>query len=119
MYRIEKVSSQSLVIITFEGSYDFDQSQFEADVKDAVNFIKADQSSFDILADWSQITVMDQERASEGQALGAWFVAAGLRKAANVLTSITQRMQLKRVTAGDERFGYFGTRDEALGWLAK
>lgn len=119
MYHIEKVSNRALVIITFEGAYDFDQSAFEGEIKDAVTFVRSAEKSFDILADWSKISVMDQGRAGESHALAAWFIAAGLRRSANVLTSITQRMQLKRVTEGDERFGYFATKEEALAWLSE
>ncbi|MHA7820485.1 MAG: hypothetical protein ACX930_12635 [Erythrobacter sp.] len=117
MYSMSASHSQNRVTIDFGDSYEFDQSQFESDLKSAIERVRGREGEFDLLSDFSKAGVMDQSRASESQKVVAWCAANGLRKAANVMGSLIHTMQVKRLSKQDERFGYFQTVGEAERWL--
>ncbi|MEP3050607.1 MAG: hypothetical protein ABJP48_12655 [Erythrobacter sp.] len=73
--------------------------------------------SFDLLVDWTNMPVMTQPAAQQAQRVISWCNDKGLRKAANVVATVTQRMQVKRVSAQNDRFQYFETRADAQAWL--
>jgi len=117
MYRIVASPHRNRVTIDFGTEYDFDEDEFERELVDAIESVRDKGGAFDLLADFSQAPVMDQQRASESERVVAWCAANGLRKSANVVGSLIHQMQVKRLSKKDDRFGYFEGINDALRWL--
>ena len=58
-----------------------------------------------------------QNIADDSEDMATWLVANGLRRSANISQSITQQMQIRRVTRQDARFAMFATLEEGERWL--
>lgn len=117
MHIIKCLPSKHRVIMTFVHYDDHDPDRFLKETHEAVLSVKGASQSFDLLADFSAIMVMPQDIAQESEALASWLVSNGLRRSANIIGTITQRMQIQRVTDRDSKFGYFQTLEEGEAWL--
>ena len=117
MYKIERVRPESRVEMFFGDYQDHDQQRFLHEVQQAALSVRDSNGSFDVLADFTDSVVMPQEISKQSADLATWFLTNGMRKSANIIRNATQRMQIKRVTARDERFGYFENRAQAESWL--
>ena len=117
MYEIERQPSKHRVLIKFDSYADHDRIKFIVDLQEAALSVRSADRHFDMLADFTESIVMPQPIAKDSITLSDWLVQNGLRKSANVMTSITQQMQVQRVTERNEKFGYFETRTAAERWL--
>jgi len=117
MHSIEKLTSKHRIVIQFGSYVDHDPDAFAIELKQAAFDVKGSLGEFDILADFTESMVMPQDAAKSSEDVISWCLANGMRKSANVIQNVTQRMQVKRVTEQDPRFGYFGTREQAAEWL--
>lgn len=118
MFKVKALPEKHRVSVMFEGNFDHDPADFRAALIAAVGRVQAADKSFDLICDFTHANVMPPTHAATGQAAIAWCLENGLRKSANVTASATQRMQLRRVSAGDERFSQFADHAEAEEWLA-
>jgi hypothetical protein len=119
MYKIERVPSKHRVEMFLDNYEGHDQQRFLREVQQTAISVRNTDGSFDVLADFTESIVMPQEISQESADLAAWLVTNGMRRSANIIRNATQRMQIKRVTAHDERFGYFENRAEAETWLSE
>lgn len=117
MYKIRKNLDKHRVLVSFEGEFDEDVDQFETEMKDAALGVRSPTGHFDLLADFRNAPAMSQDRAQRSEALVAWCMTKGLRKAASLMNTTIQRMQVKRVSAKDDRFQYFDSVQAAERWL--
>ncbi len=118
MFTVTPLPAKRRVHVEFFGNYDHDPDAFHAALKHAVAEVQAKDRAFDILCDFTRASVMPQDHAASGEAAIAWCSANGLRKSANVIASVTQRMQVRRVAAGNPSMGFFADTAEAEEWLA-
>ena len=117
MYSITTNLAKNRVIVVFVNDFEHGQAFFNTELKEAVKRVRAEDRHFDLLADFSTAPVMSQQIAGQGEEMINWCVANGLRKSANVMNTILQRMQVKRVSANDDKFQYFSSLAEAEAWL--
>ncbi|MEP3052222.1 MAG: hypothetical protein ABJP48_05695 [Erythrobacter sp.] len=117
MYKIHPQIQKNRVLIVFDGEFDYDQTEFAEEIKKAVLTVRSTEREFDLLADYSKVTVMDQSRASRSEEIVAWCVDNGLRKSANVMNSALQRIQIKRLASQNDKWKFFETLSEAEMWL--
>lgn len=118
MFRVVKLPHKNRVLIAFEGNIgEEDNLPFFRELKVAALEVRSADGEFDLLTDWTAASAMPQENARTGEDAVAWCIANGMRKSANVMNTIIQKMQVKRVSGQDERLGYFETREEAEHWL--
>ena len=117
MYSIERNLSKKRVLLQLDKYEDHDGPRFVKELQSAALSVKGSGDHFDILADFSNSIVMPQDVANDSEAIAQWLLENGLRRSANVSQSITQHMQVKRVTKKDDKFGLFATRAEAEKWL--
>lgn len=119
MYEIEMNHAKRRIVLLLDHYQDHDRPQFQTDMKAAALSVRGRADHFDILADFSNSMVMPRAIADDSEDIAVWLVANGLRRSANISKSITQRMQIRRVTEHDQRFAMFATRDEGERWLDK
>lgn len=119
MYEIRRDYKRRRIVVLLDGYEDHDRPQFQHDVKAAALSVKGGADHFDILADFSNSSVMPRAIADDSEDIAVWFLENGLRRSANVSQSITQRMQIRRVTEHNDLFAMFGSRAEAERWLDK
>jgi len=117
MYSIRRSSAKNRVEIIFDGSHDYSSEIFTAELKDAALEVRSADGVFDLLVDFSNSHVLPQDAAHRSENNIVWCSAHGMRKSANIVPTMTHRMQLKRVSRGNERLEYFETRGEAESWL--
>lgn len=117
MYTIRALLERNRVEIIFDGAHDYDYLVFSQELKDAALAVRSNQGHFDLLVDFTAGQVLPQENAAQSERNIAWCIANGMRKSANVMTTIIQKIQVKRVSHRDEKLGYFETREEAEKWL--
>lgn len=117
MYSIVPNLAKHRVRVVFANDFEHEQDAFNAELKSAIDQVRADDGHFDLLSDFTDAPVMSQERAKQGEEMVAWCLANGLRRSANVMGTVLQRLQIKRVSANDEKFAYFETCSEAENWL--
>ncbi len=117
MYIIEKDYAKRRLVFLLDRYQDHDRPQFQRDVKDSALKVKGRHDHFDILADFSNSMVMPRAIADDSEDIATWLVENGLRRSANISRSVTQRMQIRRVTDHDARFAMFATREEGERWL--
>ena len=117
MYHISAKEIHNRVEVDLGPDYDFEQDDFERELKAAIEQVRADDGGFDLLADFTGVPVMDQSRADDSQKVVAWCAANGLRRSANVVGSMIHQLQVRRLAESDERFAYFETVAEAANWL--
>lgn len=118
MYSVRTLPTKNRVEVVFNGAHGYDYVQFSEELKDAAMAVRSTEGHFDLLVDFTTADVLPQENAAQSQRNIAWCISQGMRKSANIVPSVTQRMQVKRVSANDLRLSYFGTRKEAECWLA-
>lgn len=117
MYQVTVVPQKRLIRFIVSGYSD--TAEFERmwkEVRTAVGELNAEGGGFDVLSDLRQAHVIQTDNTEKTRQLMQWMMQNGLRKAANVTTSILIRMQLDRM-AGDPRYGFFASEEEALQWL--
>ena len=117
MYTIEEVPAKNRIVVIFDRFEDHDRTQFISDIQRAALKVRSSERHFDMLADFTQSMVMPQPIAKDSITLSDWLLENGLRKSANIMVSITQRMQVARVTDHDKRYDFFETRAEGERWL--
>ena len=118
MYSIMPIRAKNRVVVVFVNDFEHGQAIFNTELKNAVKEVRAEDRHFDLLVDFSTAPVMSQDRAGQGGEMINWCLANGLRKSANVMDTVLQRMQVKRVSANDDKFQYFTSYAEAEAWLA-
>jgi hypothetical protein len=118
MEQIETNVLKSRVEITFVGSYSGEMASFSNQLKASARAAKASSGYFDILTDFTQAHVMPKDLLEGTVEVTAWCADNGLRKSANVVNSMLQKLQLDRLTP-DERFQIFVSRDDAEAWLSE
>ena len=117
MYQVTVDQEKRLIRMTVDGFTNPDQAAaFDAQLRTAVQKLKASGPSFDILADLRHGMILPQARSELIRNEMLWMAQQGLRKAAHIMASTLYKLQLKRV-APDNRFNYFTTEKEALDWL--
>jgi hypothetical protein len=117
MYTIKPITAKQRVEVVFDDFRDHNAERFRSDLQSAVRTVKRQHEEFDILVDMTKSVVMPQEIARQSEVNAQWLNANGLRKSANIVETITQRMQVKRVTSQDDRYRFFETRTEAEAWF--
>jgi hypothetical protein len=118
MYQIAVSRANQRVDLDFIGNYtDIDRAELARDLHTAVLQAKARGDHFDLLVDFTQVSVMPQDRTAAARDEIEWCVANGLRRSANVMSSTISKMQVERLSA-DERFQVFANRAGALAWLS-
>ncbi len=117
VYQITEILPKRRVVLQLDQFGDHDRNAFMRDMKQAALNVRALEGYFDILADFSNSIVMPRDIADDSEDMAAWFISNGLRRSANVSQSVTQQMQIRRVTRHDTKFAIFRTRAEAESWL--
>ena len=119
MYTIEVLRARSRVILSFCGEMKQDPAAFFAELTAAANTAKLRDGEWEMLVDFSQTPVMPQDRAQNTARIFDWCLANGIRKTACVMTMLTQRMQIQRVTKRHEKIECFEDSQSAEEWLAQ
>ena len=109
--------AQHRIEITFKGDYAREHNAFDARLMAAVNRVRTRDGAFDCLVDMSQTDVAPQDVSTRGGDAILWCLANGLRKGAFVHSSVTGRMQIRRLAQGHGRLNYFTSLEEAERWL--
>ncbi len=121
MYSITLDRRLSRLTLVFSGHMDQDPAAFLAEFTDAAQTIRNAPGvlggMWDLLADYADTPVMPQDRAQNTARIFEWCLANNLRRAAGVMNSATQRMQMHRLTKRNDRIGFFETRSAAQDWL--
>lgn len=116
MDEVKADSSKHRVEVIFAGAYSGEIAEFTDKLKDGARVAKAGGRHFDMLTDFTQSPVMPQTLLGGAADAISWCAENGLRKAANVVSSMLMKMQLDRLTQ-DEKFKTFLDREEAEKWL--
>ncbi|WP_108789348.1 hypothetical protein [Erythrobacter sp. Alg231-14] len=117
MYSIIADSRQRRLTLTFSGEMDQDPAAFFEELTSKVQRLRAAGDDWDLLTDFSDTPVMPQDRAQNTVRIFAWFMDNGMRRGACVLQSVTQRMQIARVTGRNDAVVFFDTLSKAESWL--
>lgn len=117
MYSIITEPERNRLTIAFAGRMEQDPAAFFEELTSAVQRVRERQSAWDLVADFSDTPVMPQDRAQNTIRIFAWFMDNGLRKGSCVLQSVTQKMQIARVTERNDAVKFFETREAAERWL--
>jgi len=117
MWTIAENTRKNRVEIIFAGAYGRQHDAFDAQLMAAAKRLKASNGEFDCLVDMTQSHVAPQEVTERGAEAIKWCLANGLRKGAFVHSSITGRMQIRRLAQGHEKLNYFTSVEEAKDWL--
>jgi len=117
MYRIAIDERRHRVEFTLSGVYSDDElNRFDRDMMTAARRARGSAGFFDIVADFTQSSVMPQKTAGDSERRAVWCREHGLRRSANITPSALMKMQIERVTR-DPNMRCFATRAEALVWL--
>lgn len=117
MYRISVDTRLHRVVFSFSGAYSDDElDMFDRQMIASARKARGTAGFFDLMADFTESTVMPQKAASDSERRARWCREHGLRKSANVTTSALLKLQIERVTR-DPNMRCFRTRIEALEWL--
>lgn len=119
MYKLEAKPSQRRVELSFDGEMKQDPAKFFAEFSAAVNSVRGNGSSFDLLLDFSATHVMPQDRVQNTRRIFEWCLENGIGKAAFVMNGVTQRMQIRRVTERHEKVEFFDDCETAADWLSQ
>lgn len=117
MYTIQTIPAKSRVEIIFRGKHDYDFMQFSEELKAAAILVRSSDRHFDLLVDFTEGQVLPRENAEQSAHNISWCIDHGMRRSANVVSMITQKMQVQRVSERNEILHYFETRTEAERWL--
>ena len=117
MHTIEEFHTLHRIKLTMQSYEHHDPRAFIEGMQSAALKVKGGSDYFDLLADFSEIMVMPQDIAKQGEDLAEWLVANGLRRSANIVPTTTQKMQIKRVTHRDAKFGFFHDLAAGEAWL--
>jgi hypothetical protein len=118
MELIETNAAKNRVEVTFIGNYSGDIASFNDQLKACARAAKFSSGHFDLLSDFTQSQVMPQQLSGETAEIVGWCAANGLRKSANIVSSMLLKMQLDRLVP-DDHFKTFLNRDDAEAWLAE
>ncbi|HJQ17947.1 MAG TPA: hypothetical protein VJ859_13225 [Allosphingosinicella sp.] len=117
MYVIKIDPWRHRVEFAFSGVYsEVELNRFDRAMMAAALKAKGEADHFDIVADFSESSVMPQKHAGDSERRARWCKAKGLRRSANITPSALMRLQIERVTK-DPDMRCFATRAEALSWL--
>ena len=119
MYSIATDPGNNRILVTFTKDFDYEADDLIAELKGAIAAVKRTDGTFDILSDFTDVSVMPQDHADISEGFLQWLSDNGLRKSANVMKSLIQRMQVNRVSGNNEKIGVFEFRSEAEKWLAQ
>ena len=119
MFSIEEDHINGRINATFSGIFEYDAADLVAGIKGAIPNVRRSDGTFDLLSDFTEASVMPQDHAQASEDFLGWLDKNGLRKSAVVMTSVTQRMQVQRVSDRSDKLGYFGNRAEAEKWLTE
>lgn len=117
MYEITQEPSKHRFTVRFDLYADHDREKFFGDIQKAALNVRSADKRFDMIADFTDSMVMPQPIAKDSVRLTDWLIENGLRKSANIMVSVTQRLQVMRVTERNDKFGYFETLAEGERWL--
>jgi hypothetical protein len=117
MYQLSIVPQARLIRIHVSGFSDLaETTQLIEATREAAAKLNATGKGFKILADLREGHVLQSESTEMTEQLQHWLIDIGVRKVAHVTTSALFKMQLSRM-AGDPRFRFFTSEEEALDWL--
>ena len=119
MYRIDISRSRSRVTLSFSGEMKQDPAAFLAELTSAANKAKGSGDDWEMLVDFSDTPVMPQDRAQNTSKIFEWCLGNGIRKTACVMNTLTQRMQIQRVTKRHEKIEFFESISAAEDWLRR
>lgn len=88
-------------------------------IESAITLLLADANYFDVLVIFESASPASQEGGKVMRAMLRRMAAIGLRKSALVTDSALVRLQGRRLSDRDERFGFFDDRDTADEWLTQ
>ena len=117
MYSIDPNRQKRRVTLSFDGLMRQDPQVFFKELTDAVKSVRGSEGEWDLLVDFSGTPVMPQDRAKNTAKIFDWCLENDIRKVAAVMETITQRMQLQRVTGRNDKIAYFESRSDAQSWL--
>lgn len=118
MYQIIADRANKRVEVNFIDSFsDIDQEKLSIDLRAAALKAKGAGDHFDMIVDFTSVSIMPQHVTMNARGEIEWCIANGLRRSANVLHSTIAKMQIQRLSA-DDRFQTFVSRSDALAWLA-
>ena len=117
MYELRADRPNRRVTLTFSGVMDQDPKSFFAELTGAATFVRGTGNDWDLLVDFTGMAVMNQERAGNTAKIYNWCCENEVRKVACVTQSITQRMQLTRLTGNGDIVSCFETQQDAQAWL--
>ncbi len=117
MHLIDRDTKNSRVTLTFIGEMKQDPKAFFAEFVSASQSVRNADGEWDLLLDFSQTHVMPQERAANTQKIFDWCLENGIRKTAFIMQSITQRLQIQRVTERHPKIEFFESASAAADWL--
>ncbi|MEL7190253.1 MAG: hypothetical protein AAGK17_11925 [Pseudomonadota bacterium] len=117
MYNVDANLGKKRVEVTSEGAHDHDMDEFVEKVKEAALHVLKQHDHFDILTDLSQAITLQQDRTQATTDLLEWCHKNGLRKSANVVGTLVQKMQINRISGQSEKVASFTSKAEAERWL--
>ena len=118
MYSVVPKSSHNRLELKFDGHMEQDPAVFFGEFTSAAASVRDESGEWDLLVDFSNTPVMPQERAENTAKIFQWCLSNNVRRIAFVLTSITQKMQIKRVSQSSDKIEYFEEVGAAERWLA-
>ena len=117
MYKIEPNLAKHRIEVSSVGVHDHDMDEFVKQVKDAAMTVKSRAGHFDILTDLSDAITLQQDRTQATTDLLEWCYNNGLRKSANVVGTLVQKMQINRLSGQSDKVASFTSRADAERWL--
>ena len=94
-----------------------DPAAFFVELTNAAKAVRANDGTWSLLVDFSDTPVMPQDRAQNTAKIYDWCIANGVKRIAFVMQSVTQKMQIKRVSGRSEIVQAFDTKAQAEAWL--
>lgn len=117
MYSLTKLPKQNRLELSFSGHMEQDPAAFFAELTNAAKAVRANDGTWSLLVDFSDTPVMPQDRAQNTAKIYDWCIANGVKRIAFVMQSVTQKMQIKRVSGRSEIVQAFDTKAQAEAWL--
>lgn len=117
MYTFDILLAKSRIDLSFSGEMKQNPAALFAELSSAVGTVGSRNGTWDLLVDYSDTHVLTQERARHTADKFEWCLENGIRKVACVMNTLTQRMQIQRVTKRHEKIGFFECRHSAEEWL--
>ena len=105
------------VELSFSGQMTQDPAAFFEELTSAAKSVRSPDGGWSLLVDFSDTHVMSQDRAQNTIKIFEWCKVNGIVKIAFILQSVTQRLQIKRVSGNSELVEVFDSQAKAVNWL--